>query len=310
MPKICFLIPASPTRGFLSQIAAFQAAIRSFRWSRWKAEFFICFGGEPEAGAVEQWRPHLRETTMGFAPNSGPEENPFYYAQIDGLFRRTPDDVDVFARMDADTLPVGDFEDLLDHVSISGEIAGVMAHFTFPLWQGTTSREVWREIADGLITQPLEFRYAYSLANASVAEVNRIAPFYLNDGVVFFPQALFREYSQRYLSLRPLLMEKLRYPYFSGQIALALAVAEMRARTCALPMRYNFPNDERAEKKFPEELENVKIFHYLRTEQFDRQLIFADAEQYQNFLRLSLTGSNRVFQQNVERIFGSAYPFS
>jgi hypothetical protein len=310
MPQVRFLIPASPTHGFFSQIAAFKASLGKLTWKRWEPCISVCLGGAPDPAALEEWQPQLGEVTLFFAPDSEPEKNPFYYAQIDGLFRSAPQKADVFARMDADTLPVGDLEDLLDHVVETSSIAGVMAHFTFPVWPGMTSREAWLRAADGLISAPLDFRYSYSLTDASAREENRIAPFYLNDGAVFFPGALFHEYATRYLDLRPKLMERLPYPYFSGQIALALAIAEMGARTCALPMRYNFPNDELAAQKFPEELEQVKIFHYLRTEQFDRQLIFTNAERYEEFLNAPLTGADKIFRDHLRRMFGSEYPFS
>jgi hypothetical protein len=309
MQKVCFLIPASPTRGFLSQIAAFKFALGKLNWSNWEPSILACFGGEADAEALEEWKPHLRDVTVIFAPNSGPEENPFYYAQIDGLFRAAPDDADVFARMDADTLPVGDLEDSLDYMVKTSSIAGVMAHFGFPVKPRVPSREAWAQVAQGLIDAQLDFRYSYSLADASLGKEYCVAPFYLNDGAVFFPKTLFREYAERYLILRPKLMERLSFPYFSGQIALTLTVAEMRARTCALPMRYNFPNDERATKKFPEELESVKIFHYMRTDQFDRQQIFTEASKYEEFLRAPLTGANKVFQENVRRIIGPELPF-
>jgi hypothetical protein len=311
MPKVSFLIPASPTRGFLSQIAAFNAALSSLPWSRWQPGVLACFGGEFDTNAFEEWQPYLRDVTIIFAPSSHSEKIPFHYAQIDGLFRWAPIDADVLVRMDADTLPVNDFEDVLDYVLDKPSIAGVMAHMGFPVRPGmSASREVWRKLAEGLINAPLDFRYSYSLAEANVPEENRTAPFYLNDGAVFFPKSLFREFAERYLSLRPKLMERLAYPYFSGQIALSLAVAEMRACTCALPMRYNFPNDERATKKFPEELKSVRIFHYMRTDQFDRQLIFTDASTYQSFLNAPLTGANKVFQQSVKRMIGPKFPFA
>ncbi len=310
MPKVCFLIPASPTRGFFSQIAAFCAALTKLHWSRWEPSVLVCLGDEPQPGALEEWRTPLREAALIFAPRSQWTAIPHYYAQIDGLFRWAPVDADALVRMDADTLPVGDLEDVLDHVAETSSIAGVMAHFTFPVSPGMNSREAWLHAADGLIAAPLDFRYSYSLTNASERGENRIAPFYLNDGVVFFAKAIFREYSERYLNLRPKLMERLRYPYFSGQVALALAVAEMKAHTCALPMRYNFPNDERATKKFPEELEGVKIFHYLRTEDFDRQRIFADAENYEEFLQMPLGGANKVFQDTVRQLLGAEFPFA
>lgn len=310
MPKVCFLIPASPTRGFWSQIAAFHASLRHLPWSHWEPSVLVCLGGAADWESLEEWSPYLGDPTLVFAPDSLPEHNPYYYAQIDGLFRYAPVDADAFVRLDADTFPVGDFEDVLDHVVKTGSIAGVMAHFTFPVQPGMTSREAWLQAAKGLIKAPLEFRYSYSLTDVSSREENRMAPFYLNDGVVFFPKSLFREFSAHYLRLRPQLMDRLTYPYFSGQIALSLAVAEMAARTCALPMRYNFPNDELAEEKFPEELEHVSIFHYLRTKQFERQLIFTDADKYREFLEGQLTGSNKVFQNHVRRILGQEYPFA
>lgn len=309
MPKVVFLIPASPSRAFFAQIAAFNAALRELTWDRWQPSVLVCLGGEPDSTALEEWWPYLRDVTMVFAPRSQWETTPFFYAQIEGLLRWAPRDADVFVRMDADTLPVGDLEDVLDHVAETTSIAGVMAHFAFPNWRGTTSREAWLRVADGLISAPLDFKYTYSLTGSDVFEEYRVAPFYPNDGAVFIPKDLFEEFTQRYLSLRPKLMDRLPVPYFSGQIALSLAVAEMGARTCALPMRYNFPNDELAEKRFPEELENAKIFHYLRTDGFDRQRIFADGKSYRDFLKAPLTGSNKVFQQCVGNILGARFPF-
>jgi hypothetical protein len=311
MPKVSFLIPASPTRGFFSQIAAFNTALDRLTWSHWQPSILVCMGGQLDTSAYEEWQPYLRDVTIIFAPRSDSEKILFYYAQIDGLFRWAPLDADVLVRMDADTLPVGDLEDVLDHVIETTSIAGVMAHFGFPVRPGMfASHETWRQVADGLISGRLDFRYSYSLMEANAPEEIRTAPFYLNDGAVFFPRSLFRKFAERYLNLRPRLMERLADPYYSGQIALSLAVAEMRARTCALPMRYNFPNDVVATRKFPEELESVKIFHYLRTDQFDRQLIFTDGSHYQSFLNAPLTGVNKVFQENVRRIIGPEFPFS
>src|SRR5204862_6104539 len=73
---------------------------------------------------------------------------------------------------------------------------------------------------------------------------------------------------------------------------------------------YNFPNDELAEARFPEELENVTIFHYLRTDRFDRQQIFASAEGYREFLGIDLAGSNKVFRSRVAELIGGEYPFA
>jgi hypothetical protein len=119
----------------------------------------------------------------------------------------------------------------------------------------------------------------------------------------------FRELSQCHLRLRPRLMDRLPDPFFAGQVALALALAETGTRTCALLMRYNFHNDALAETRYPEELDNVSIFHYLRTDKFDRHRIFVNAVQYAEFLKIPLEGANHAFQQQIKTIIGSEYPF-
>ena len=106
------------------------------------------------------------------------------------------------------------------------------------------------------------------------------------------------------------IMRRMFQPDFSGQVALTLAIAAAGARTAALPMRYNFPNDPIAEMMYPEEQNHVAVFHYLRTERFDRHKIFTTAEQYSRFLALPLAGAELAFQRSVLRILGSDYPFS
>lgn len=309
MPKVAILIPASCTHSFFSQLAAFNLALRSLSWNRWEPTVLVCMGEPREESAFFEWLPFLQEVAFVLAPDAQAKSIPFYYAQIDGLFRWAPRDADVYLRMDADTLPVGNFEDVLDYVVAANSVAGVMAHIPFPPWPGMTTRQAWLFAAEGLTTVPLDFRQAYSFADSNAPEDDRIAPFYLNDGVVFVPKSCFDAFAGHFLDFRRRLMDRLARPYYAGQVALSLAVTEMRARTLALPMRYNFPNDEIAASKYPEELENVKIFHYLRYSFFDRQAIFSSAMNYERFLDLPLTGVNQVFQDWVLKIVGATFPF-
>jgi hypothetical protein len=87
---------------------------------------------------------------------------------------------------------------------------------------------------------------------------------------VFFPSSIFPTFAGKHLYLRPKVAERLPDPHFSGQVALALAIAEMGTSTWALPMRFNFPNDAAAVSRYRDELDHVAVFHYLRTETFDR----------------------------------------
>ena len=268
MRQVAILIPASPVRGFLSQIAAFSLALRRLEWRRWHPVLHVFLGGEDEGDALREWRPHLRDVVSVLVPPSVADGEAFFYGQIDSCIRWAPSDADALVRMDADTLPVDGFEDVLDYIVENDCVAGVIAHARFPAWPGLDSRRAWFRAADGLIGVPLQFEHAYSLAGDYMPGEDPSTPFYVNDGVVFLPRSIFGDLADCYLKLRPRLMDRLPNPYFSGQVALALAIAEMGISSCALPMRYNFPNDDLAGSRFPEELRNVKIFHYLRNHQF------------------------------------------
>jgi hypothetical protein len=105
-------------------------------------------------------------------------------------------------------------------------------------------------------------------------------------------------------------MDRLPNPDFSGQVALSLAIADTGAAAFALPMRFNFPNDSIAASRYPEELLEVVVFHYLRTANYERGQIFTSAGDYHDFLALPLVGVDRTFQEAVKAVLGAHYPFS
>jgi hypothetical protein len=304
MKHVAILIPASPVPAFFSQIAAFSLALKSLRWSRWRPSLHVVMGGDVDAQALERWLPFLGDVEIVLlSRNQSLREG--IWAQYDSLYTMASKDADVVLRIDADTLPVGDFEDVLDRVVEIGGIAGVIEHHPFSKPIGLARSEDWQKLASDVIGKPLDLSFRYTL----LPNPEWPAPFYLNDGAVFCSGRIFPELSEAYLRLRPQLVHRLGVSYFAGQVGFALAVAELDAPTWALPVRYNFPNDQRAVSLHQDELSQVVIFHYLRTERYDRHKIFTDEREYQRFIDLRLTGVDAVFQQKVREIFGSDYPF-
>ena len=327
MPRVAILIAASPTRAFFSQLAAFSLALRKITWSRWEPRVQVYFGGECDSAAYADWLPHLREIDVSWVSDARFAREGDW-AQSDDVFRFAPRDVDVLLAMDADTLPVASLETVLDRVLETGSVAGTLAHYpttlrhTFDVAASAFSlqlaaspfpdrsvRDSWERLAQGLLDVPVEFGFCHSLMGPGTADEHRVAPFYLNFGVVFFPSGSFDDVARQYLRMRPIVAERLDEPVFSGQVALTLAVTAARVRTWALPMRYNFPNDPVAERMYPEDLAQVAVFHYLRTGQFDRHTIFTSREAYHRFLGLQLTGVDLRFQESVRKTIGSDYPF-
>ena len=313
MKRVAILVAASPTRAFYSQAAVLRLALQRLHWSRWTPSLHLYVAGPSEPGALEQWQPHLSDVQITRTPDAEFAVTGDW-AQSDNVFASAPTDADVYLTLDADTIPVAALEPILEDVLEKQAMAGVVAHYPpFPEPANSTSgwlRDAWQQVAKGLLDRPLSFSYSHTLIGPDVDPELKVAPFYLNFGVVFFPSRVFQRVAARYLTLRPLLMERMAYPDYSGQVALTLAAASEGVRTWALPMRYNFPNDPIAERLHPLELECATVFHYLRTEIFDRHRIFVTDEDYRTFLALPLTGVNRRFQNAAMKILGHEYPFA
>lgn len=308
MPKVAFVIPGSPTPAFYSQIAAISLALRTLPWTRWTPSIHAFFGGEytpDECTILSRWIPHLQDVTITRVSQErfAREDN---WAQCDVAMLSAPRDADVLVALDADTLPVAGLENILDRVHNSKSIAGVMAHFPFP---GARGPEEWNSLAETLIGRSIDFPYTHSLVGPDEPEARRRAPFYLNGGVVFYSRACFGPFLRKYLSLRNRLMREMTATDFSSQVAHTLAIAEREIPAIELPMRYNFPNDEASERLHPVEALEVVIYHYLRTDQFDRHTIFTTRAAYDEFLSLQLSGPNLRFQNAVREILGEEYPF-
>jgi len=105
------------------------------------------------------------------------------------------------------------------------------------------------------------------------------------------------------------LVEQHVKPYFSAQVAVALACADLGLRTMALPARFNYPNRPETEALQPGELAQVVAFHYLYQANFKRSTLFSERECYEDFLRKDLEGPDRVFQLFIRQVNGQSYPF-
>lgn len=308
MPKVAFLIPASPNAAFFSQIAAFRRAIGAGAWTRWEPSTKAFFGGTIDPHSRQQWSDELADVEQVYLDQERFERDG-YFAQGDARLEAGASDADVVVLSDADTLLVGSIEDVLDRVLQRSAVAGVNAHFSFPTEKRHAGPSEWNELALALIGKPLLFDREYTLVPPSDDKEPRAAPFYLNFGAIFIASDAIPSVAANYLPLRKKVWALLDQPYFAGQVAFTLALAASEIAKISLPISYNFPNDPRADRLYPDSLEDVRLFHYLRTQKFDRQKIFKTAEEYDDFVSMKLDGSDALFQSSVKSILGNEYPF-
>jgi len=320
---VAFLIAASPTDAFYSQVAALSARLRALAWANWQPSVHLFVGGDRRADTVQAWQEYLEGVKVSWTPDAQFAQDGDW-AQSDDVFRAVPEG-DVLVALDADMFPISSIESMLDRVFDTGAVAGVVAHyptvldFEFdtasnafllrPDGRRESLRDAWVRLAHGLTDVSLDFGYVHTLMGAEDPPEYRLTPFYVNFGVVAFPREAFEAVAPRYLAMRQRVMARMDKTDFSGQVALTLAIADARVPTWDLPMRYNFPNDPIAEAKYPHELERVAIVHYLRTVEFDRHRVFASADAYAAFLTQPLSGVSRVFRDAVIATFGTRYPF-
>jgi hypothetical protein len=265
--------------------------------------------GDSEIGTLPvRWRPWLeRLTTYWVAPADFQKNG--YLAQGDARWLHMPENCDFVVFMDADTMLLRPIGDLLETLIASPAVAGVIAHLPFPVPPEETPQEKWRLLAQQFIGRDIPLEYTHVFANDDTPLSRRHCPFYLNFGFVVAPSEIGRRIWPTYLNIRPRVAAYLQAPYFSGQVALTLAIYANDVPRRPISIRYNFPNDTVAELLYPDALKDMRVIHYLRTHNFDRQRIFASREEFHRFLQLDLSGSEQMFQEHIRRITGSRYPF-
>ncbi len=309
MPAVEFLVPGSPNGAFLSQIAALRTSILSRPWTRWKPTVRCFLGGPADWPALHRWLPQLTDIDIEIL--SAPRfEQDGYLAQAERRLSVGTGDIDVVVLLDADTFLVGNIEDALDQVFARNAVGGVMTHFGFPVRAGHSTVEDWHRLGADLLTRPIRLDHEHSLMPPHAPEDTRRCPFYVNAGVILIATSVLADLRTAYTALRPKVVPYLSVPYFAGQVALALAIQELGINTLSLPFRFNFPNDPRADRTYPNELSEAVLIHYLRDNVFNRNRIFADARDYRAFLDLPLKGSNLSFQKAVRSLLGEPYPFA
>jgi hypothetical protein len=304
--KLDFLIPGSPNDAFFSQIAFFRLALDGLGGAYRQARLVAVFGDDTIAPIPSRWSPYLERVEIEWADPADFKRRG-YLAQGDRRFDLFRAEADLVVLCDADTAVMRAWPDLAKSLSATPALAGVIAHYHFP-WENSTGQPEhdWEKLAEALLGHEMPLNHRYSLQDPVRANS---CPFYINYGFFAGPPALMSRFSHAYRAMVPR-VHGIVANHFSCQVAVAITIAELGLPTRALPMRYNFPNDSKADALYPQELKQIVVQHYLRTNQFDRQHIFASNAEFERFLELDLEGSNRHFQSFVRKLTNGRYPFT
>jgi hypothetical protein len=295
-------VPINPTSNFFRRVHFMAASLRHLGGVLRDHEFVVCVGGDEEPRDLSEALPWSKNYPITWRwVNRDRFRLDGYWETSREIFRQPARGRFVMCA-DADVIFVRDFSDLLDELDHSPAVAGVIAHA--PPFGKKPPVEMWEKLfKDYGITTPLSTYEHTGWGFMVNAPEHRYTPVYFNFGMVIAPAEIMNEISAEIASAEDFVNSTLP-TFFRFQIALTLAIEKKRLPSRALPLRYNFPNDPRFDQRYPIELQQIRILHYLRCEIVHREKNFTDQGEVAALVgRADLRGSNEVLRRCVEELY-------
>ena len=314
--KIDILIAGSANDAFFSRIAFARLSLDALGGDYRNARVVAALAEYERPEIPARWAPYFANIDVVW---SNPEglPNPGWDLQHQKRFEVMRDDADVAIIWDADVCALRPFDDLLERVARDQTLAGVIAHYHFPIDGARGDPDVeWPQIANAVLGHDIDRPHRYLFGRAPGAgggpiadpEQRPRAPFYLNYGVVMAPPALLRRMFEREQALRPA-VSRITGDVWAAQVGLALACAEQSLPTLALPVRYNYANRPETDELYPEELDEIVLFHYMFDRNLKRNTVFAERDAFQAFVDTRYEGADERLRRHIVKITGGRYPF-
>jgi hypothetical protein len=166
------------------------------------------------------------------------------------------------------TTSLDDLLELAEHDAIGGRIAGVPPEMTFHDGIARSGESFWDELHlhAGLIPPVLRAEHT----DPALPDELRPCPPYFNLGVLAagadtmarLGATIFRELDA---------VNSFGDSWYRCQLAVTLAIARTGCNWADLPLRWNFPNDDAFWHAYAEDRADVRILHYLRQGELDRE---------------------------------------
>lgn len=285
-------IPISPTPSFVHQVLLIASSLRRF-YPDAVVRAYVGAAEGPTPDANRLLEDAFNGKKIGFEWIGQDQFNAWrgtrspYLATMNRRFQPSTSEHIIIA--DADILIVNRFDELFR----TNAVQGVMAHVA-PLTQ--PDMRLLCTLADAPWPDKL---LPYS-GNGIMYPMGSETLFYPNSGFVFAPRALFERLIEPYHESISLLRRHLSDTYWFDQLALALAIAKSGVPHKALPLRYNFPNQAAFDAAHLNELNDIRVLHYLREDTIHRTRDFADLNALRRLMnRTDLGGSNEVLRRTI-----------
>lgn len=288
LPTLEFRIPISPTDGNMRMVRYFLESIRCFGGPITRsAHTVLSVGDKAPPFDLRAEYPWVNDHNIDIHWVK-PEHFAKWQYNATGLDRFwIPSKADVVAKIDADLLVAGDFDDIVLRAYREHKVLGFMAHvspFGMPGNDGRSSTEWWADMyhAAGVQMPELTFQYsAWGLDTGAWPDrgttdpAHRYGPAYFNAGVVVGPREHFEQMGTTIAQDLDLVLG-IKQTGFAYQIAHPICCARHGIACDTLSINYNFPMNTPADLMRSLEPdttggnrhEDTKIFHYIEGRKF------------------------------------------
>lgn len=280
--RLEFRPPISPKPEFYSQIRLLAQSLARLGPPYSTATIQVSVGERPHPDAVaaaNHWATAF-PVEWYVVPDAVYESAP-HPAWVSGLGRYArASDADVVILCDADTCPVARFDELLAQLDRRPPtIAGLQAHYSpfRKLDSETTWRRLLRDIGEPDATPKLRY-------SMDVGQVQGPCPPYFNYGFVAFNASAFRAIAPVMAHYLHTACDALPGNPFAAQVALTLALTAVRADVIQLGHEFNCANDDVLTSHGLVAIDDVRVIHYLRGDEFNRHEFLCNRDRFDDFI--------------------------
>jgi hypothetical protein len=301
MPSLEVRLPIAPRPGFFSNVRLAAASLARLGEPYSSAQITISVGDHAnpeEIRAANRWSENFPVVWRCVPPAVCDAEGPGWAVHLDKF--ETEACADIVLMCDADVCAISRFDELLDALeSEHPRIAGMNAHYSpFVGYPPEINDAEWRRLLDDCGLPHVPLRYTYSVA--SRAEGGS-CPAYFNNGFVAFNRSAFQRLREHVHPWTRWAFDFLAdRKFFAAQVGLAVAIAKEGVEVIELGPAYNCPSSDEMLGRGLAGVEDIKVVHYLRTEEFDRHAFLCEPAAFEAFTKAQFTSVvNEHFRRHV-----------